>query len=127
MKVVDSSIWLELLTNGPLVEIARSALVRPDEVLIPTMVMLEVYKWMYRERGEDLADVVVARMMLSRVDPLDARIAVRAGMLCKEHGLATADATILAHAQVAEVPLLTCDHHFEGLDGVEYQPKLRGE
>ena len=123
MKVVDSSIWLELLGRGPLVDLARVTLEDADQVLIPTMVMLEVYKWMYRERGEDQADAVAARMMLSRIEPLDAAVALRAAKLCKDHGLPTADATIYAHAQLAGATLVACDGHFKGLPGVEYHPK----
>ena len=127
MKVVDSCIWLELLSRGPLLDVARAVLVNPDEIVIPTMVMLEVYKWMYRERGEGSADAVVARMMLSGIIPLDARVAIRAGQLCNDHRLATADATIFAHAEMAGLPLVTCDEHFQGLVGVEYhvKPKSR--
>lgn len=44
MKVVDSSIWLELLGRGPLVDLARVTLEDADQVLIPTMVMLEVHE-----------------------------------------------------------------------------------
>lgn len=125
MKVVDSCIWLELLSRGPLVEVARAVLVDPGEIVVPTMVVLEVYKWMYRERGETSAGAVVARMMLSRITPLDARVAIRAGRLCKDHGMATADATIYAHAEMEGLPLVTCDEHFKGLPGVEYHVRPR--
>lgn len=123
MKLIDSSIWLELLAGGPLMPVARTNLERPEEVLVPTMVMLEVYKWLLRERGEEAADAAAARMMLSRIAPLDAATAIQAAQLCRLHHLATADATILAHAQLAGVVLLTCDRHFQGIPDVEYLPK----
>ena len=34
-----------------------------------------------------------------------------------------ADAIILAHARLAGVELVTCDRHFEGLEGVVFTPK----
>lgn len=85
------------------------------------MVLLEVYKWMYRERGEDAADLVAARMVQSELLDLNQPVALAAAVFCKDLKLATADATVLAHAAVANLPLVTFDHHFEKLPGVHYQ------
>ncbi len=123
MRLVDSSLWIEFLTRGALAGVAEANLREPGDVLVPTMVMLEVYKWMYREHGEDLADRVAARMMLSQIDPMDAVVAIHAARLCRVNGLATADATILAHAQIRGVELVTCDRHFEGIPGVVFYAK----
>ncbi len=123
MKVVDSSIWLEHLTSGPLAELAASELVDPRAVVVPTVVLLEVYKFVLRVSGEDAADQLLALMMCSPIEPLDPMLAIEAARTCVEHRLATADATIYAHAVDAGLPLVTCDAHFAGLPGVEYHPK----
>lgn len=123
MKVVDSSIWLEALTRGPLAQLASAELSDPRAVVVPTIVMLEVYKFILRVSGEDAADQVLARMLLSPIQPLSPSLAIQAARLCTEHRLATADAIIFAHAEQACFPLVTCDAHFEGLPGVEYHPK----
>ena len=92
-------------------------------MLVPTLVLLEVYKFVLRVSGEDAADQVLARMMCSPIQPLPPLLAVRAARMCLEHRLATADAIIFAHAEDAGLPLVTCDAHFEGLPGVEYHSK----
>jgi predicted nucleic acid-binding protein len=43
--------------------------------------------------------------------------------LAREHKLATADAIIYATARLMDADLLTCDAHFDGLEGVVYLPK----
>lgn len=123
MKVVDSSIWLEHLTNGPLVQLADAELADPRAVVVPTVVMLEVYKFILRVSGEDAADLVLARMLLSPIQPLTPQLAIKAARCCVEHRLATADAIIFAHAENEGLPLVTCDAHFVGLPGVEYHSK----
>jgi predicted nucleic acid-binding protein len=52
------------------------------------------------------------------VVPLTTDLALSAAALHKAHKLATADAIIYATARAHDADLLTCDVHFEGLDGV---------
>lgn len=124
MKVVDSSLWVEWFTEGTLAAVAEPLLEDPREVLVPWIVLLEVYKFALRSRGSGVANQVVARMMLSPLSFPDVNIALQAGKLCVEEGLATADATVLAHARDAGVVLVTSDRHFEGMHGVEYHAKI---
>ena len=80
-------------------------------------------KWFLRERGEDVADEVIAFTELCVVVPLDTRLALEAADVAREHGLATADAIIYASARAAGAELVTCDAHFTGLPGVILFPK----
>ena len=57
---------------------------------------------------------------------LDTSMAIRAAEFCRTRKLATADAIVCATARDAGADLLTCDAHFEGLDGVVYVPKSTG-
>lgn len=123
MKVVDSSLWVEWMAKGPLYSIAKPLLDDPREVLVPWIVLMEVYKFTLRHRGGTVANRALGRMMLSPVDFPDVDIAVRAGQLCVLQRLPTADATVLAHAQRAGLVLVTCDEHFAGIENVEYYPK----
>jgi predicted nucleic acid-binding protein len=86
--------------------------------LVPTMVQLELAKWLTREMGEDKADQVIAFTQVCQVIPLDTEIALAAAEACRTHKLATADAIIFATARLRDATLLTCDAHFEGLPGV---------
>jgi predicted nucleic acid-binding protein len=123
MRVVDTSAWIEWLIDSPL----RVRLVgeMPDRIqcIVPTMVQLELAKWLTRERGEEVADQVLAYTQKCVVANLDTRIALRAADLHRQYKLATADAVVYATAQEMGADLLTCDAHFEGLPGVAYVAK----
>jgi len=51
MIVVDSSGWLEFLTDGPLADQYARRLRQPASVITPTIIMYEVYKHAKRLRG----------------------------------------------------------------------------
>ena len=90
------------------------------EWLVPTIVQLELAKWMAREVGEDEADRVVAFTETCTVAVLDTAIALSAAELCVRHKLATADAVVYATALAHRADVLTCDSHFENLPGVRF-------
>jgi predicted nucleic acid-binding protein len=121
--VVDTSSWIEWLADSPVGSKIDALLPPRGDIVVPTMVQLELTKWLLRERGEGAADEVLAYTEKCRVLALDTRIAVSAAEICRRHGLTTADAIIYASAQQAGVGLLTCDAHFEGLPGVTYLRK----
>lgn len=123
MILVDSSGWLEFLTDGPLADEYAAALDDPDEVLTPTIVLYEVYKWVRRERGEELALRVAAQLTRTRVVELDQTTALAAADVSLAHGLAMADALVYASARAHDAVLMTSDADFEGLDGVRYYGK----
>jgi predicted nucleic acid-binding protein len=118
MILVDTSAWIEWLIGSPSGDKIAGALPEQAEWLVPTMVQLELWKWLSREVGEEKADQVIAFTQVCQVVPLDTEIALAAADACREHKLATADAIILATARLRGATLLTCDAHFEGLHGV---------
>lgn len=59
------------------------------------------------------------RALPPRVVPLETGIALAAADACRDHGLATADAILLATARDHGARLLTCDTRFRGLAGVQ--------
>ena len=93
MIVVDSSGWLEFLTNGPLADEYASRLKQPSAVITPTIVVYEVYKISKRLRGEELALDAVAAMQKTTVLPLDDEVALVAADLSLEYKLPMADAS----------------------------------
>lgn len=122
--VVDTSAWIEWLTAGALGK--RLGQHFPDKArcLVPTIVQLELSKWLLREAGEEQADQVIAYTLQCVVVPLDTTLALLAADLHREHKLATADAIVYATAMQMGAELLTCDAHFEGLRGVHLFAKL---
>ena len=120
MRVVDTSVWIEWLIGSALGR--RLAKEIPDraECIVPTIVQLELSKWLLRESGEDRADQVIAYTQKCIVVPLDTHIALMAAELHRQHKLATADAIVYATAQANGAELLTCDAHFAKLPEVVY-------
>ena len=123
MILVDTCGWIEWLTDGPLAAHFESALTDTSHLLVPTSVQFELYKWTRREKGEALALEAVALTEQGQVLPLTSSIALFAGDLALEHQLSFADAIIYATARHHDAELLTCDDHFEQLDGVIYISK----
>ena len=93
---------------------------------MPTIVQLELAKWLTREVGEDKADQVIAFTGTCIVAALDTDIALAAADLCARYRLATADAIVYATALSHGADLLTCDRHFDGMPGVRLVPKSSG-
>lgn len=123
MRVVDTSAWIEWLLDSPTGRQLAGDLPPEAEWLVPTIVQLELSKWLTRELGEDRADQVLAFTLTCEVVALDTRIALLAAELHREHGLSTADAIIYATARHHQAELVTCDAHFKHLPGVRYHPK----
>jgi len=123
MGVVDTSAWIEWLLDSPTGKQLAADLPAEADWLVPSIVQLELNKWLTRELGETRADQVIAFSMTCVVINLDSRIALLAADLHREHGLSTADAIIYATARDQGAELLTCDAHFKDLPGVRYYAK----
>jgi predicted nucleic acid-binding protein len=124
MILVDTSAWIEWLIGSATGDSLAAHLPAQSDWLVPTMVQLELAKWLTREVGEDKADQVIAFTQVCQIVPLDTEIALAAAEACRVHKLATADAVIFATARSQGASILTCDAHFEGLPGVKLIPKL---
>ena len=123
MILVDTCGWIEWLTEGALADSFASYMKDPAELLMPTTVQYELYKWVKRESDENTALDTIALADDSLVIPLSTDIALVAADLTLSHKLAFADAVIYASARKYAVELVTSDDHFEGLPGVTYFPK----
>ena len=120
MRVVDTSAWVEWLIGSALGKRMAAEFPAPQACVVPTIVQLELSKWLLREADEDRADSVIAHTQICVVVPLDTPIALAAAELHRRHQLATADAIVYATAQAQGADLLTCDAHFEGMPGLAY-------
>ena len=124
MVLVDTSAWIEWLIGSTTGEQVAEHLPERADWLVPTMVQLELAKWLTREVGENKADQTIAFTQVCRVVPLDTEIALAAAEACRKHKLATADAIIFATARAHGATLLTCDKHFESLPVVTLIEKI---
>ena len=126
MRLVDTSAWIEWLMDTPTGKAVGPLIPAQGDWLTPTIVQLELAKWLTRELSEDKADQVIAFSQMCRIAPLDTKIALAAAELSARLKLATADAIIYATALEHDADLLTCDAHFQGMAGVRYVAKAGG-
>jgi predicted nucleic acid-binding protein len=117
---VDSSGWVEYLGNGPKADSFAKYLENPETLLLPTIVVYEVYKKMLREQSQTLAERFLSNAFdfQEREIPLDVSLAASAARVSLNANLPMADAIIYATAQEHQAQLITSDAHFKGLPGV---------
>ena len=124
-NVVDSSGWLEYLADGDNAEFFAPAIEDPDQLVVPSISILEVFKWVLRERGEDAALQAAALMQQGEIVDLDVSIATHAAKLGLDHKLPLADSVMLTTARARDAALWTQDADFASIPGVRYRPKPR--
>ena len=122
MNVVDSSGWIEFFNDGPNASFFAGAIEAVDQLIVPSLSLLEVYRFVLRGAGRDPALEVAAVMRQGRVIDLDESIALDAAELSVHHRLPLADSVIYATARSKDAVLWTQDSDFEGLEDVEYCP-----
>lgn len=71
MRLVDTSAWIEWLIASPTGQTLESWLPPREDWLVPTIVQLELGKWLVREVCEDKADQVIAFSQMCVVVALD--------------------------------------------------------
>jgi predicted nucleic acid-binding protein len=120
---MDSSAWLEYFANGPNAGYFAAAIEATDELLVPTITILEVFKRVYQQRGEGPALQAVALMQQGKVVDLTSATALVAARLGVEHRLPLADSVVYATARQHEATLWTQDADFDGLPGARFRAK----
>jgi predicted nucleic acid-binding protein len=125
--VIDSSGWLQYFMRGPLVASYRGYVQGDEPILVPAVVIYEVYKTLRREISEQGADEAAMQLTRYPVAPLDADCALAAAEVSLKHGLPFADAVIYATAEIHEATLITSDAHFANLPAVRFISKAEGE
>lgn len=121
MNVVDSSGWLEYFADGPAAGFFAPAIERPEELIVPTLSLYEVFKRVLQQREEGAALNAVALMQQGTVVDLSAPLALSAAAIGAELKLPLADSVIYATARAFEATLWTQDADFEGLPHVRYR------
>ena len=121
MIVVDSCGWIAWLVGGGRAEAYAPLLRMPDtHVVVPTIVLFEVTRWVDRQHGAQRAREVAALLRSRTVVPLHDHVALLAVELSRRHQLATADALVYAHAQALHINLATSDAAFSGLPAIHF-------
>ncbi|MEQ1882217.1 MAG: type II toxin-antitoxin system VapC family toxin [Burkholderiales bacterium] len=126
MNVVDSSGWLEYFADAPNAKVFAKPILDTEQLVVPTICLLEVFKRVLQQRGENDALRVVAHMRQGQVVALDSGIALLAAKLGAAHKLPLADSVILAIARAHGATIWTQDADFQGIEGVRYTAKNQG-
>jgi predicted nucleic acid-binding protein len=113
--LVDSSGWIEFLGNGPLADKFAPYFDQEERLIVPVIVLYEVYKKLVSQGGSTVADRFLSAALRARVMPIDERLALEAARISLDRRLAMADAMIYATALAAGAHLVTSDMHFQGL------------
>ena len=125
MNIVDSSGWLEFFADGPNAETFAAPLSDRNRLLVPSIIIYEVFKVVMRERGENAALQAIALLRQGTAIDLNEDIAIQAARLSTAHKIPMADSIILATARTHKATVWTQDDDFKGLDGVEYVAKIQ--
>jgi len=120
MNVVDSSAWLEYFADGPNASKFADPIQDEGQLLVPSIILFEVFKRVRMQRDSDLALEAVAQMKRGAVIDLGGDLAIEAAEMSADLGLSLADSVILATAQAEGATLWTQDAHFDGMSGVQY-------
>ncbi|MDX8379187.1 MAG: type II toxin-antitoxin system VapC family toxin [Gallionella sp.] len=124
MIILDSSCWLEYFLDGKGADQYAQTIENNGEIIIPTIVLHEVFKVVMRATNEDSALAAAGVLQQFSVIPIDENIAMYSARLGQEHGLAMADSMILATAQIHQAALWTQDTDFRNLPNVKYFEKF---
>ncbi|MFH1708645.1 MAG: type II toxin-antitoxin system VapC family toxin [Planctomycetota bacterium] len=123
MNLVDSCGWLEYFADGPNAGFFAPTIEAPEQLLVPTLCVLEVFKSLCRQRDENAALKAAAIMAQGLSADLDQATALAAARLGAELKLPLANSVILATARRFGAVLWTQDADFKGMTGVKYTPK----
>ena len=123
MIIVDSCGWLEWFSNGKLADQYRVYLADPDNILMPAIILYEVYKVLKRKAGEEKALLAAGYMKNSLIIPFDDNLAIVAADIALQEKLAMADAIIVAVSRVHNCRIISSDADLKDQPNVDYIPK----
>lgn len=124
MNVVDSSAWLSYFSGDANAEIFSTPIEKIEELIVPSITITEVFKFVLRQRGEGMALEVIAHMQQGEVVSLDSSLAIDAAKYGIDYKLPLADSIIYATGQKFKAAIWTQDIDFKSLEGVKYYPKI---
>lgn len=123
MNVVDSSAWLEYFAGTEHAGKYSKAIEDTKNLLVPVIVIYEVFKKILAERDENSALIAIAHIQQGKVIDIDTNIALTAAKISLEKKMPMADSLILAVTLKHNAVLWTQDAHFKDEPGVRYFPK----
>jgi len=123
MNLVDSSGWLEYLSDGKNAKLFTPAIEKTNELIVSTINIYEIYKKILLEKDENTAIQVVGLMQQAKVIEVNSTIAIQAAKLSFEQKIPMADSLIYITAKQNDATVWTQDVDFKDLDGVKFFKK----
>ena len=120
MNVVDTSGWLEYFAETKNAVNYEKAINETDRLIVPAIVLYDVFKKVSMEYDENRALVAIAHMKLGRVVAIDETIAINGARISMEKKIPMADSLIYATAEMFGAMVYTQDEHFSKLPNVRY-------
>ena len=123
MNIVDSSAWLSYFAGDANAEVFSTPIENIDKLIVPSITITEVFKYILRQRGENMALEAIAHIQQGKVVSLDSSLAIDAAKYGIDYKLPLADSIIYATGQKFGALIWTQDVDFKSLEGVKYYPK----
>lgn len=124
-NIVDSSAWLAYLADESGAAHFSAAIEDVDNLVVPSVCILEVFKVVSRQRGDDDALQAAALMQQGQVIDLGATVALAAAKAGIDHKLPLADSIVYATGLAVDGVVWTQDEDFKGLPDVKFFAKSR--
>ena len=122
-SVIDSSCWLEYFNDSDVGKEIAPIIKDIKNVIVPTIVIYEVFKKLIKEKDEDSAIFTIAQMKQGIIIDLNQELSLIAAKTSIESKLSMADSIIYTVAKKYNSILYTQDKHFEDLKNVKYYNK----
>ncbi len=87
MNLVDSSGWIEYFIDGKQADDFSKPIEKTDKLIVPTIVIFEVFKYLSREADENKAWRAIAAMHVGQIIVLDVDISLQAAQISLELSL----------------------------------------
>jgi len=123
MIIIDSSCWVEYFSGTEISKKFINFIHNTIDILIPTIILNEVFKKLIYSVPEKEALFAIAQMEESKIIDLSRDLALEAARYSKLYKLPLADSIIYATAMKYNSEIYTLDKHFEGLPNVKYFEK----
>ena len=123
MNIVDSSAWLSYFAGDANAEVFSTPIENIGKLIVPSITITEVFKYILRQRGENMALEAIAHIQQGKVVSLDSSLAIDAAKYGIDYKLPLADSIIYATGQKFGALIWTQDVDFKSLEGVKYYPK----
>ncbi len=124
MNVVDSSAWLSYFAGNENSKHFAKPIENVKQLIVPSIVLYEVFKCILRERDESSALQAIAHIQQGKIIPLSSSLAIESAQLGHGFKLPLADSVIYTVTLKFDAVLWTQAPHFAKLEKVKYFKRI---